>query len=183
MKVNIQDEIRRITNETAANAASKALEVAEQAKAKAAEVSTLAIAEALKAATLAATKAADAASAAAQIAASTSKDLEYIKKDIADTKNDIKSINDKLDNKFLSKEDFRPTKDFVDKIEDKFSTKQELVNHSIVNENAFNEIKKSLDKLVTLDQFSTVKAIVYGMCAIILTSVVGGLMYLIIRKP
>lgn len=104
-KSSIQDEIRRITNETAANAASKALEVAELAKQKAAEVSTLAIAKALEAATLAATKAADAASAAAQIAASTSKDLEYIKKDIAETKLDISKINEKLDNKYVSKED------------------------------------------------------------------------------
>lgn len=53
-KDQLTEEIRRITNETAALAASKALEVAETAKSKAAEVSTLAIAEALKAATLAA---------------------------------------------------------------------------------------------------------------------------------
>jgi hypothetical protein len=112
-KLNITDEIRRITNETAANAASKALEVAEQAKSKAAEVSTLAIAKALEAATLAATKAADAASAAATIAASTSKDLEYIKKDISDTKLDIKAINEKLDNKFVTKDEFSTVKTIV----------------------------------------------------------------------
>jgi hypothetical protein len=109
-KINIQDEIRRITNETAAMAASKALDVAELAKQKAAEVSTLAIAEALKAATLAATRAAEAASAAATIAASTSKDLEYIKKDIADTKSDIKDIKDKLDNHYVNKDDFSSVK-------------------------------------------------------------------------
>lgn len=108
-KLSIQDEIKRITNETAAAAASKALEVAELAKQKAAEVSTLAIAKALEAATLAATRAAEAASAAASIAASTSKDLEYIKKDISDTKIDIKAINEKLDSKYVSKEDARAT--------------------------------------------------------------------------
>lgn len=151
MKVNIQDEIRRITNETAASAAAKALDVAEQAKTKAAEVSTLAIAEALKAATLAATKAADAASAAATIAASTSKDLEYIKKDIADTKTDIKEIKDKLDTKYVSKEEH-------------------------------NVILKDMESFITKDQFSTVKNITYGMVGIILTSVMGGLMYLLINK-
>src|ERR1035437_8441532 len=105
-KINIQDEIRRITNETAAMAASKALDVAELAKQKAAEVSTLAIAEALKAAT----RAAEAASAAATIAPSTSKDLEYIQKDIADTKSDIKDIKDKLDNHYVNKDDFSSVK-------------------------------------------------------------------------
>lgn len=120
-KQNITDEIRRITNETAALAASKALEVAEQAKTKAAEVSTLAIAEALKAATLAATKAADAASAAANIAASTSKDLEYIKSDIAATKADIKEINIKLDNKYSTKEETNVLNNRVLKIEDNLS--------------------------------------------------------------
>lgn len=120
-KINIADEIRRITNETAATAAAKALDVAEQAKVKAAEVSTLAISEALKAATLAATKAADAASAAAQIAASTSKDLEYIKADISSTKLDIKAINEKLDNKYLTKEDGRIVEVRVQKIEDNLS--------------------------------------------------------------
>lgn len=112
-KINIQDEIRRITSETANLAASKALEVAELAKQKAAEVSTLAIAEALKAATLAATKAADAASAAATIAASTSKDLEYIKKDISDTKSDVKEIKDKLDNRYVTKDDFTVVKETI----------------------------------------------------------------------
>lgn len=155
MKVNIQDEIRRITNETAASAASKALEVAEQAKTKAAEVSTLAIAEALKAATLAATRAAEAAAAAANIAASTSKDLEYIRKDIEATKLDIKEIKEKLDNKYLSKEEFRPYKDASDKLEDKFVQKE---------------------------QFSNVRNIVYGMVGLILTSVMGGLMYLLLHK-
>jgi len=120
-KVTIQEEIRRITNETAAAAASKALEVAELAKTKAAEVSTLAIAEALKAATLAATKAADAASAAAAIAASTSKDLEYIKSDIAATKLDIKAINEKLDNKYPTKDDVKIIENRVAKIEDNLS--------------------------------------------------------------
>lgn len=120
-KINIQDEIRKITNETAANAASKALEVAESAKAKAAEVSALAISEALKAATLAATKAAEAAAAAANIAASTSKDLEYIKSDIAATKLDIKAINEKLDNKYQTKEDAKITENRVEKIEGNLS--------------------------------------------------------------
>lgn len=120
-KTSIQDEIRRITNETAAQAASKALEVAEQAKAKAAEVSTLAIAEALKAATLAATRAAEAASAAANIAASTSKDLEYIKKDIAETKTDIAKINEKLDNKYSTKEETKTIADRVTSIEGNIS--------------------------------------------------------------
>lgn len=150
-RINVQDEIRRITNETAANAASKALEVAEAAKAKAAEVSTLAIAEALKAATLAATKAADAASAAATIAASTSKDLEYIKKDIADTKSDVKEIKDKLDNKYVTKFDFDARGDLI-------------------------------KTMVSKEQFSTVRSIVYGMVGLILTSVMGGLMYLLIHK-
>lgn len=181
VKINIADEIRRITNETAANAASKALEVAEQAKAKAAEVSTLAIAEALKAATLAATKAADAASAAAQIAASTSKDLEYIKKDISDTKNDIKAINEKLDIKYVSKEEFLPTKEMYNKLEDKFALKQELINHARIDVDTFTEIKLSLNKLITVDQFSTVRAVVYGMVGLILTSVMGGLMYLLLN--
>lgn len=181
-KPNIQDEIRRITNENAAAVAAKALEVSETAKQKAAEVSSLAITEALKVATLAATKSADAVSAAAQIAASTSKDLEYIKKDISDTKSDIKSINDKLDNKYVSKEDFRPTKEIVDKVEDRYSLKQDLINHSIANEAALKEIKEVLSKLVSTDQFSTVKMVVYGLVGIILTSVVGGLMYLLINN-
>lgn len=120
-KVSIQDEIRRITNETAAAATAKALEVAELAKQKAAEVSTLAIAKALDASTLAATKAADAASAAAQIAASTSKDLEYIKKDIADTKLEIKNINEKLDNKYSTKEDTKIIEGRVESIEGNLS--------------------------------------------------------------
>lgn len=154
-KMNLQEEIRRITNETAANAAAKALEVAEMAKTKAAEVSTLAIAEALKAATLAATKAAEAAAAAAQIAASTSKDLEYIKKDIAETKTDIAKINEKLDNKYTTKDETS-------------SLRKEL-----------EETKKVVD---SYSQYPTVKAIVYGLCAIILTSVMGGLMYLVINK-
>ena len=158
-RVNIQDEIRRITNETAAAAASKALEVAEQAKAKAAEVSTLAIAEALKAATLAATKAADAASAAANTATSTSKDLEYIKKDISDTKADIKEIKDKLDNKYVTKEEYITTKREMESINVLVSGRQE-----------------------TYSQFATVKGIVYGMVALILTSVVGALMYIILHK-
>lgn len=120
-KINIQDEIRRITNETASAATAKALEVAEQAKQKAAEVSSTAIAKALEAATLAATRAAEAAAAAASIAASTSKDLEYIKKDIADTKLDIKSINEKLDNKYSTKEETKIVSDRVQKIEDNLS--------------------------------------------------------------
>lgn len=120
-KLSIQDEIRRITNETAAAATAKALEVAELAKQKAAEVSTLAIAKALDASTLAATKAADAASAAAQIAASTSKDLEYIKKDIADTKLEIGKINEKLDNKYSTKEETKVIADKVIVIEENLS--------------------------------------------------------------
>ena len=161
-KVSIQDEIRRITNETAAAAAAKALEVAELAKQKAAEVSTNAIAEALKAATLAATRAAEAAAAAAAIAAATSKDLEYIKKDIADTKTDIKAINEKLDNKYL--------------------TKVEFTEHIINKEKDIAEINKSIERLVTTDQFSTVRNVVYGLVSVMLTSVVGGLMYLLIHK-
>lgn len=157
-KQNIAEEIRRITNETAAIAAAKALEVSETAKSKAAEVSTLAIAEALKAATLAATKAADAASAAATIAASTSKDLEYIKKDISETKADVKEIKDKLDNEYVNKEEFR-------KVE------QEIANIIVYRTN-----------FVTKDQFSVVKSIVYGMVTLILVSVVGGLMALLIQK-
>jgi phosphoribosylaminoimidazole carboxylase (NCAIR synthetase) len=141
----------------------------------------LAISKALDASTLAATKAAEAAAAAASIAASTSKDLEYIKADIAATKLDIKSINEKLDNKYVSKEDFRPTKDIVDKIEDKYVTKQELLNHSIANETALSDIKKILEKLVTIDQFSTVKTIVYGMCGLILIAFMSGLIYLVLR--
>lgn len=161
-KVNIQDEIRRITNETANAAASKALEVAELAKTKAAEVSTLAIAEALKAATLAATRAAEAAAAAAQIAASTSKDLEYIKKDIADTKTDIKEIKDKLDSKYVTKEDFS--------------------EHTRVEDQALKDIKELIVKLVTTDQFSTVKAVVYGLVSVILVSVIVGIMTLLLRN-
>src|ERR1035437_4081653 len=159
-KVNLQDEIRRITNETAASAASKALEVAELAKQKAAEVSTLAIAEALKAATLAATKAADAASAAATIAASTSKDLEYIKKDIADTKADVKEIKDKLDNKYVTKEEFSIIKSGIAQTETKVDGRSDLIA-----------------------QIPTIKAIVYGMVSVILLSVISGLMYILIHKP
>jgi|ERR1035437_8193630 flagellar motility protein MotE (MotC chaperone) len=125
MKLNLQDEIRRVTNETAAAAASKALEVSELAKSRAAEVSSIAMAKALEVATLAATKAADAASAAANIAAATSKDLEYIKKDIADTKADIKAINEKLDNKYATKEELRITKEEVVKTQENCFTKKE----------------------------------------------------------
>lgn len=158
-KQDLSDEIRRITGETAALAAVKALEVSESAKAKAAEVSTLAIAEALKAATLAATKAADAASAAATIAAATSKDLEYIKKDISDTKADIKQINDKLDNKYVTKED-----------------------HSILRKEVEDLAKIVVARSETYSQFGTVKNIVFGMVAIILTTAIGALMFLIIKK-
>ena len=154
-KLNITEEIRRITNETAAAAASKALEVSELAKSRAAEVSATAMAKALEVATLAATKAADAASAAANIAASTSKDLEYIKKDIADTKQDIKAINDKLDNKYVSKEEFKTTKDITEKMSEKYITK---------------------------DQFATVKNIVYGLVGLMLSGVVMGLMYMLIKR-
>lgn len=160
-KINLQDEIRRITNETAANAASKALEVAEQAKAKAAEVSTLAIAEALKAATLAATKAADAASAAATIAAATSKDLEYIKKDIADTKLDIKSINEKLDNKY--------------------STKEESLNFRKECENTKVIVDGLENKFVTKEQFSLIRGIVFGFVGLVLMAFASGLIYLVFR--
>lgn len=157
-RVNIADEIRRITNETAANAAAKALEVAELAKQKAAEVSTTAIAEALKAATLAATKAADAASAAATIAAATSKDLEYIKKDIADTKNDIKSINEKLDNKYTTKDEHLTLRKEVEEIN-----------------------KCVIGRAETYSQFATVKAIVYGLVSLILVSFVSGLIILVFK--
>lgn len=158
-KLDIQEEIRRITSQTAADAASKALEVAELAKTKAAEVSTLAIAEALKAATLAATKAADAASAASTIAASTSKDLEYIKKDIADTKNDIKEIKEKLDNKYVNKEEFG------------------------VLEKAVGCIAIKVDgRVETYSQFSTVKNLVYGTVGIILTAVLTSIVYLVVRR-
>ena len=154
-KVTIQDEIRRISNENAAVIASKALEVSEAAKAKAAEVSSLAIAKALDTSTIAAQKAADAASAAAAIAISTSKDLEYIKKDIADTKLEIAKINDKLDNKFVTKEEFISRKNMVD---------------------------KEIDGFITTSDFSTVKGIVYGLCGTILISVITGLMYLLIKR-
>jgi len=157
-RVNISDEIRRITSETATAAASKALEVSELAKSKAAEVSTLAIAEALKAATLAATKAADAASAAATIAASTSKDLEYIKKDISDTKSDVKDIKDKLDNKYATKEEVTLV---IKSIDDMINTRS---------------------MLVTKEQFSGVKTVVYGMVGLILTAVVIAIMTLVLRK-
>lgn len=120
-KLDIQEEIRKITNETAAVAAARALEITEQAKQKAAEVSSLAIAKALDVATLAAEKAASAAAAAANIATATSLDLSYIKKDIADTKNDIKAINDKLDNKYSTKDDLRVVEERVRKIEDNLS--------------------------------------------------------------
>jgi len=150
-RINIQDEIRRIINETSANAASKALEVAEDAKSKAAEVSTLAIAEALKASTLAATRSAEAVSAAATIAAATSKDLEYIKKDISDTKTDVKEIKAKLDDKYVTRVDFAARGDLI-------------------------------AQMITKEQFSTVRAIVYGMVALIMSSVVGGIMFLVIRK-
>lgn len=136
-KINIQDEIRRITNELAAGAEKKALEVsslamaraaeiADLAKQKAAEVSAMAISKALDASTLAAEKAAQAAVAAAQVASVTSLDLTYIKKDIMETKLEIQSINDKLDNKYLSKEEFRPTKEVVDRIEGKYASKDEF---------------------------------------------------------
>lgn len=158
-KLNLQEEIRRITNETASIATAKALEVAELAKQKAAEVSTTAIAEALKAATLAATKAADAASAAATIAASTSKDLEYIKADIAATKLDIKSINEKLDNKYTTKEEHGNLKKEVE------------------------ESRKILDsRSDTFSQFNTVKTIVYSMVGLILSAFIMGLIYLLVNK-
>lgn len=117
----IADEIKRITNETAAVAAQKALEVADLAKQRAAEVSSMAIAKALDASTLAAEKAAQAASAAAQVASATNLDLSYIKKDIADTKTDIKAINEKLDNKYQTKEDAKIVEGRVLKIEDNLS--------------------------------------------------------------
>jgi len=154
-RINLQDEIRRITNETAAAAASKALEVSELAKSRAAEVSSMAMAKALEVATLAATKAADAASAAANIAAATSKDLEYIKKDIADTKQEIKTINEKLDNKYVTKDEYKACKDITDRLDDRFITK---------------------------DQFSTVKSVVYGLVALIMTSVITGLMWMLIHR-
>lgn len=160
-KISIQDEIRRITNETAAAAASKALEVAESAKAKAAEVSALAISEALKAATLAATKAAEAASAAASIAASTSKDLEYIKADIAVTKLDIKSINEKLDNKYVTKEDFSL--------------------HSTTDDKYHAEQDRTRESFVTKDQFSVVKSIVYGLVSMVLVAFMSGLVFLVFK--
>lgn len=152
---SISEEIRRITNETAAEATRKALEVTEAAKSRAAEVSTLAITEALKVATLAAAKAAEAASAAAAIAASTSKDIEYIKQEIATTKLDIKSINEKLDNKYVSKEEFKPTKDFVESLENKFVLRSEFV---------------------------TIRLIVFGACGLILAGVFSSLIYLVIRR-
>lgn len=125
-KINLQEEIRRITNENAAQASAKALEVAEQAKSKAAEVAALAIAKALEAATLAATKAADAASAAAAIAVSTGKDLEYMRKAMDETKADISKINEKLDNKYVTKEEIRTMKEIVDEVEKKFVSKEEF---------------------------------------------------------
>ena len=137
-KINIEEEVRRVTNELSAQAAGKALqvsneasakaaEVADLAKSKAAEVSTLAIAKALDVATLAAQKAADAAIAAAAIASATSGDLARIKED-------VKEIKDRLDNKYVSKE-----------------------------------------------EFSTVRAITYGLVALIMVAVVGALMTLVLR--
>lgn len=161
-KLSIQDEIRRITDETASAATAKALEVSEQAKQRAAEVSSMAIAKALDASTLAATRAAEAASAAATIAAATSKDLEYIKKDIADTKTDIKEIKEKLDSKYVTKEEF--------------------VDHTRNQEKNQSELLIKLEKLITVDQFSTVRNIVFGMVAVILISVIGGIMALLISK-
>ena len=150
-KVNITDEVRRIVNETASKATAEALAVSEQAKTKAAEVSSMAIAKALDASTLAAEKAAAAATAAASVATATSLDLSYIKADIASTKSDIKEIKDKLDSKYVTKDDF-------------------------------NSIKTELEKVMeNTNQFATVKAVVYGMCGLILTGVVGAIMYLIIR--
>lgn len=121
VKPTLQDEIRRITNENAATTAAKALEVAELAKQKAADTAALALTEALKVSTLAATKAADAASAAAQIAASTSKDLEYIKKDITSMGAEVKAINMKLDDKYTTKEDAKIIESRVKSIEDNLS--------------------------------------------------------------
>jgi cobalamin biosynthesis Mg chelatase CobN len=120
-KIDITEEIKRITSEIAAEASAKALEVSTQATAKAAEVatlatakaaevSTLAVSKALDAATLAATKAADAATAAASIATATSLDLTYIKKDISETKKEVEMINTKLDNKFVTKDEFATVK-------------------------------------------------------------------------
>lgn len=158
-KVNIADEVRRITNETASAAAAKALEVAEQAKQKAAEVSSLAISKALDASTLAATKAADAASAAATIAASTSKDLEYIKADISSTKLDIKEIKEKLDSKYTTKEETSALRKYIEDLAKIVESRSEMYS-----------------------QFSTVKSLVYGLVGLILIAFVGGLITLVLEK-
>jgi uncharacterized protein (DUF2147 family) len=143
-KMNLQEEIRRITNELAAGAEKKALEVSTQAmlkasevadlaKVRAAEVSSMAIAKALDASTLAAEKAAAAAAAAASVATATNLDLTYIKKDIADTKADIKSINEKLDNKYTSKEEFRTTRDLVNKLDAELKDLKQFQSTSLGN--------------------------------------------------
>jgi|ERR1035437_6147233 hypothetical protein len=125
-KIDISEEIRRITGEQATQAAAKALEVsnqasaknlevAEAAKQKAAEVSALAIAKALDTATLAAQKAADAAAAAAAIATSTQADLTRIKEEMSRLNDGFDKLNDKIDNRYVTKEDFALVKTNVEK--------------------------------------------------------------------
>lgn len=161
-KIDIQEEIRKIASEMAAGAEKKALEVSTAATMKAAEVSSTAIAKALDVSTLAAQRAADAATAAATIATTTSKDLEYMRKDIAETKADVKEIKNSLTDKFVEKEEF--------------------ISHltSDLKYHDYEEREKA--KFVTQDQFSTVKSIVYGMTGTILFAVLTSLMYLVIKR-
>jgi hypothetical protein len=123
-KQDLTEEIKRVTSEIAADAAAKALEVSSTAAARASEVataataeaarvSTLAIAKALDAATLAATKAAEAAAAASAVASSTSGDIGRIKEDIIKINLAFDKINDKLDNKYVTKEEFSIVKNIV----------------------------------------------------------------------
>lgn len=102
-KLDVGEEVRRYLDANAAQVASTALRVSDDAKAKAAEVSTTAIAEALKVSTLATQEAAKAVVAAAASATAFGTDMQYLKKDIAE-------IKDRLDNKYVSKDEFSSTK-------------------------------------------------------------------------
>lgn len=152
--------------EVSSTAMAKASEVADLAKVRAAEVSSMAISKALDASTLAAEKAAQAAVAAAQVATATSLDLTYIKKDIADTKNDIKDIKLMLDDKYVNKEEFTNHLNIDLKYHDDEARRNDALHASIV----------------TKEQFTTVQSIVFGLVGLILTSVFGGLMYMLIHK-
>ena len=109
-KAELTEQIRLVTSQISEASEKKALDVAAQAKAAAAEVSSIAIAKALDVSTLAAQKAAEAAAAAASVATTINVDISYIKKDIVDMKSDVKSINEKLDSKYVRVEDYAITK-------------------------------------------------------------------------